>query len=212
MVLYGDSHAGMWFEALEGIATRDHWKLVLLMKDGCPASVVPVANFEGSRLTVCDEWHQFVIPRIKRINPEILVVSQTEGYATPGGGQYTTQQWQSSLEDLLTTLSTPKTRKVVIGNLAVSAYYGPDCLARHTDSVQACSVPPQEPFTRFNEAEERAAEAGGASYIDVLPWFCTKTCSPIIGNDEIYWDDHVTTRYSLFLEGVLEKSLDLPKA
>jgi hypothetical protein len=109
-------------------------------------------------------------------------------------------------------LSTPKTRKVVIGNLAVSAYYGPDCLARHTDSVQACSVPPQEPFTRFNEAEERAAEAGGASYIDVLPWFCTKTCSPIIGNDEIYWDDHVTTRYSLFLEGVLEKSLDLPKA
>jgi hypothetical protein len=139
-------------------------------------------------------------------------VSQTERYARPGGALYTTQQWQGSLEDLLTTLSTPTTRQVVIGNLAVPAAIGPDCLARHTDNVQACSIPPDPAFTVFNDAEKRAAEAEGASYIDVIPWFCARTCSPVIGNDEIYWDDHVTAGYSLFLEGVLAQSLDLPQS
>jgi peptidoglycan/LPS O-acetylase OafA/YrhL len=212
MVLYGDSHAGMWFQALDGIATREHWKLVLLFKNGCPASVVAVADYEGVRAATCDRWHRYVIPRIKRIDPELLIVSQTSGYITPGGGQYTTGQWQRSLESLLTELSTPNTRQVVIGNLAVPATIGPDCLARHTDNVQACAIPPDPAFTEFNAAEKQAAEAGGASYIDPLPWFCARTCSPVIGHDDIYWDDHVTVGYALFLEGVLERSLDLPKS
>ncbi|HTZ10405.1 MAG TPA: acyltransferase family protein, partial [Acidimicrobiales bacterium] len=37
MVLYGDSHAAMWFQALDQIAVRTHWQLVLLSKVGCPA-------------------------------------------------------------------------------------------------------------------------------------------------------------------------------
>jgi peptidoglycan/LPS O-acetylase OafA/YrhL len=212
MVLYGDSHAGMWFQALDGIATREHWKLVILFKDGCPASLVPIANYQGARLAVCDQWHQYVVGRIKQIDPRLLIVSQTARYVRPGGGQYTTQEWQSSLEDLLTTLSTPGSRQVVIGNLAVPTASGPNCLARHTDNVQACSVPPDRAFTAFNEAEKLGAKHVGASYIDVLPWFCTNTCSPVIGNDEIYWENHVTVGYSFFLEGVLAKSLDLSKS
>ena len=42
MVLYGDSHAGMWFRAIDGIATRAHWKLIVLFKPGCPANDLSV--------------------------------------------------------------------------------------------------------------------------------------------------------------------------
>lgn len=210
IVLYGDSHAGMWFQAINGIATSEHWRLDLLMKNGCPASVVAVATPQGTRLTVCDQWHQYAVARIKQIDPQVLIVAQTSGYITPGAGQYTTQEWQRSLQDLLTTLSTPTMRQIVIGNLPVPASEGPDCLARHKSDVQACAVPPNHTFLAFNAAEKRAADAVGAHYIDTIPWFCTKTCSPIIGNDQIYWDDHVTTGYALFLEGVLTESLDLP--
>ena len=211
MVLYGDSHAGMWFQALEGIATRDRWKLVILFKDGCPASLVPVTSFGGSLVTSCDAWHRYVVGRIKMMKPELLIVSQNERYGRPGGGGYSPQQWQRSLEDTLTQLSTPTTRQVVIGNLAVPLATGPDCLARHTDNVQACAGPPTRAFTEFNGAEKAAAETKGASYVNVIPWFCARVCSPVIGNDEIYWDDHVTVGYSLFLEGVLAKSLHLPE-
>ena len=208
MVLYGDSHAGMWFRALDGIAARDHWKLVLLSKDGCPASLVPEGTVEGARLTVCDKWHQFVVHRIKKLHPTLLIMSQQERYLAPGGHEYSPQEWQRSVEDTLTKLSTPGTQQVVIGNLAASN--GPSCLARHTDNVQACSLPPDRDYLPFNEAEKQAAQKVGASYIDVIPWFCAQTCSQIIGNDEIYWINHVTVGYSLFLEGVLANSLHLP--
>ncbi len=36
MVMYGDSHAGMWFDALNVIAKEAHWRLVDLWKGGCP--------------------------------------------------------------------------------------------------------------------------------------------------------------------------------
>ncbi len=212
MVLLGDSHAGMWFQALDGIAIREHWKLMVLFKDGCPASLVPVSDFRGSRVTACDRWHQFVIDRIQAVKPEALVLSQQERYLAPGAVKYTTQQWQRSVEDTLRTLSTPKTRKlVVIGNLAADTANGPPCLARHTDNIQACATPPDPGFLAFNEAEKQAAKNAGATYVDPIPWFCTRTCSPVIGNDDIYWINHVTVGYSLFLEGVLEKAIDLPK-
>jgi hypothetical protein len=212
MVLYGDSHAGMWFQALDGIARRDRWKLVLLMKDGCPASLIPVATFENTLLTACDEWHHYAAGRIKQLDPEVLIVSQQEPYIAPGAVAYTPPQWKRSLEGTLSELSTPKTHKVVIGNLAADVENGPPCLARHTEDIQACAAPPDPSYLRYNQAEQQAATKVGAKYIDVLPWFCARTCSPVIGNAEVYWINHVTTRYSLFLEGVLEKALDLPKS
>ncbi len=209
IVLYGDSHAGMWFEALNRIASRQHWKLVLLFKNGCPASLISVTTFEGSRLTVCDKWHQFATTRIQQIDPAVLVMSQQEGYTGPGGTQYSPQQWRRALEETLKKFSTPKTREIVIGNLAATVDNGPSCLSRHTDDVQACAAPPEPTYRPFDDAEKQAAKTVGAKYIDVLPWFCARTCSPVIGTDEVYWINHVTVRYSLFLEGVLEKSLDL---
>jgi hypothetical protein len=63
----------------------------------------------------------------------------------------------------------------------------------------------------LNKAEKRAAKAVGAKYVNVVPWFCTSVCSQVIGNDEVYWQNHVTVGYSLFLEGVLQKAIALPK-
>jgi peptidoglycan/LPS O-acetylase OafA/YrhL len=209
MVLYGDSHAGMWFRSLDAIAIRQHWKLVVLMKHGCPASLVSIGGYEGSRVRSCDKWHQYVVRRIKKLEPALVVLSQTEGYAKPGGKGFTSQQWQQSLEDTLTTLSSPQTRAAVIGNTAAFAITGPECLARHPTSVQACSAPPNPAYLMFNAAEKSAAAAKGATYVDVMPWFCSRRCSPVIGNDEVYWENHVTEGYSLFLQGVLAKSLGL---
>ena len=212
IVRIGDSHAGMWFQSLNEIAIREHWKLVILYKDGCPASLVSVADYGPARFAACDKWHRYVTERVHAINPEVLILSQQEKYFAPGGALYTTQQWQRSVEETLRTLSTSKTRNlIVIGNLAAETSNGPTCLARHTDDIQDCSTPPDPGYLAFNEAERQAAKKTGATYVDPIPWFCTSTCSPVIGNDDLYWIDHVTLGYSLFLEGVLEKAIDLPK-
>ena len=35
VVLFGDSHAGHWFDALNWISNRRHWRLVVMTKEGC---------------------------------------------------------------------------------------------------------------------------------------------------------------------------------
>ena len=66
MVVYGDSHAGMWFDTLQLIATAIHWRLAYLGKGYCPANFLAYGNppgFErpGGEYSVCNQWHGFAI-------------------------------------------------------------------------------------------------------------------------------------------------------
>ena len=64
------------------------------------------------------------------------------------------------------------------------------------------SGPPDPGYMSLNDADRTRG---------VIPWFCTKISSFIIGNQEVYQGrDHVTLGYSYFLEGVLAQALDLP--
>ena len=209
MILYGDSHAGMWFRALDDIATRAHWKLVILTKGSCPAAALPSqAPGTTGDWVACDQWHQFAINRINRIDPNLLVISQAAYELNPDGRHYTVVQWKHGLEQLLRRVTAAKTVKLVLGDPPVSG--GPDCLAQHTDDVQACSLPPVSFLTPYNKVERLAAAAEGARYVSVTPWFCAKRCSSVIGPFSVYYlTNHVAVRYSLFLENVLQSALDL---
>ncbi len=214
MVLYGDSHAGMWFRVLEKIAKNEHWKLVVLFKQGCPpvfASVPSHGNNTGS-WQACDNWHTYATNRIKRMDPDLLIISEGAKFRGPTGAFYTPRQWQVALQGLLQDLSTPDTLKVVLGSPAVPGYDGPTCLTRHLDDVQACSGPPDPGYMSFNNAEQTAARLGGARYINIMPWLCTNICSFVVKNLEVYQGrDHITLGYTFFLDGALTHALDLPK-
>jgi peptidoglycan/LPS O-acetylase OafA/YrhL len=210
VVLYGDSHAGMWFEALNDIAKHAHWRLVVLFKPACLASPLPThALGTTGEWVACDQWQHFALDHINQIDPDLLIVSQASYYTNPEGIRYTPTQWQRGVELLLARVTAPKTAKVVLGNIPSSE--GPDCLARHTADVQACASSPRSALSPYNDAEKRAAKRDQARYVDVTPWFCTTTCSAIIGSYDVYLPGgHVSSAYSRFLEGVLAATLDLP--
>lgn len=209
MVLYGDSHAGMWFQAFDDIATRIHWRLVLLFKPACLADPLPTHPPKGTGSTAgewlaCDQWHRFAINRINRLDPNLLIVTQNIT-DTPRGNIYTPAQWQHGLELLFRQVTGPRTMKVVLGDTPSSP--GQDCLSQHAENMQMCS---RRPLTPYNRAERRGAAAERAGYVNVTPWFCTTTCSPVIGNYNVYFDtSHVAVGYSRFLEGVLTEKLNL---
>jgi SGNH domain (fused to AT3 domains) len=210
MVLYGDSHAGMWFQALDDIATRAHWRLVALVKGGCPAaplSTQPTGG--GGDLVACDQWHRYAIDRINRIAPSLLVVSQASYYTTPEGIRYTPTQWQRGMSELLSRVTASV--KAVIGNLAGAENLGPLCLSQHVHDVQVCSIlHAKSRFIAYDHAERRAAALERTRYIDVTPWFCDKTCGSVIASYDVYFfGNHVAVEYSRFLEGVLAQSLGL---
>ena len=212
VVLYGDSHALMWAQAINDIAFRAEWKFVLLAKAGCPVDMLPYAGSSstGGVWTTCAEWHQFALRRINRLDPDLVIVTQAT-HAGPDGQAYTAAQWQGGLEDTLRLMTAPHIRKVVLGDVPYLPQGGPNCLARHMDDVQACSGPNSLAHTAQDRAERAAARATRSQYIDLAPWLCGKSCTAIVGNYEVYVDRyHITITYARFLEQVVNETLRLP--
>jgi hypothetical protein len=213
-VLYGDSHAGMWFDAMNLIADVAHWKLVYLGKGYCPATILPYANptgfgRPGGEYTQCDQWHRYALGRMAQIHPDLVVVTQ-EFRNRPDGTAYTDAEWQQGMEKTLGQLPVPASHVVVIGNIPSLPESPPQCLSRNTGDVQACSAPLSSDIAGYNAAERSAAAHTGARYVDVIPWFCSTTCTGIIGRYEVYLDDyHITQAYSIYLGRVLSDAIGL---
>ena len=214
MVLYGDSHAGMWFAAMDLIAVAAHWKLVILDKGNCPANSLPYANPAGwgatdGEFAPCDQWHRFAIDRINRLQPDLVIITQ-EVRGDPRGKPYTSHQWQQGLQRTIMQMHVPKTKIVVLGNIPILPQSGPDCLSRNGADVQACSGAESSFWMHYIDAEQGAAANAGARYINVLPWFCSTTCTAVIGKFEVYYDlSHATAAYTLYLDRVLGQALSL---
>jgi peptidoglycan/LPS O-acetylase OafA/YrhL len=214
MVLYGDSHAAMWFRAMNLIGADSHWKLIYLGKGDCPADSLPYGNpsgigRSGGTYAQCNAWHQFAINRIRKLHPDLVVITQ-EVRSKPDGQSYSRQQWQEGLEKTISLLGVPAKRIVILGNVPLLPKSPPECLSLHPDDVQACSGVPPVFEDGSNKGEEAAAAHSGARYVNVTDWFCATRCSPVIGKYQVYFDDfHITATYSLYLERVLGDALHL---
>jgi len=220
MVAYGDSHILMWLPALDAIAASAHWRLVIFARYFCPAELVSVGNFPGfgspgSPDTTCDAWHASVVRRIDQMQPALVIVSQVDTYGAPNDGgktpPFTFSAWESGLARLINAVSLPHRDIVILGNIPVLPQSGPVCLAAHPDDVQECSGSVKASVLPLNNAERAAAASTGARYIDPTPWFCSSTCTAVVGDYDVYMNQHhVTATYAIYLQNVLDQALGFP--
>ncbi len=212
LVLLGDSHAGMWFPAFDAMAKRAHWKLVVLMKAVCPAVDLSFWNWPMNRpYTACDEWHLYVSNRINKMDPAVVVFTSWwhgDGIL-PNGQPPTLAQWQLGVQGAISSITSPGTKKVLLGDIAYLAQSGPDCLTTHEMNVQACSTAASQAALADHEQTLRAAaRATGATYVSPIPWLCTATCTAVIGKYEVYADSsEITNAYAAYLQGAIAEAL-----
>lgn len=227
MVLWGDSHAFMWFPAVNAAAKAAKWKLVAVMKYGCPVADVSVWNpLTKTPYTVCDTFRTNMIAAINKLNPSLVLLTEAfTSQAASGGGANNTisyAQWQAALTKTLQLLHSKKMKKLVIGSTVASA--SPSltdpaaCLASNPMAVQKCTIDDTVPQQTERAAEVAAAKATSTTYLNTLPWLCDSSvtptqCSAVIGDKTAgykvvyYSTGHLTETYSLFLSAVLEAAL-----
>lgn len=217
-VIYGDSHAAMWVPALDAIGKQTQIKFFQLTKPGCPALDFTIYSQTLKReYTECTEYRSFALNKIAEIRPDVVLISNAyrdakmsvDGKATSDG---VSEAWMSGLTSIIQQIQPNAGRVVVIGDMAYPNLSGIDCLTANPDDVSACGTPRSDAVDEgHNVLEGQTAEAAGATYVNLIPWFCTETeCPAVIGGLTVHRDSyHTGENYVVFLAQALADATGL---
>jgi peptidoglycan/LPS O-acetylase OafA/YrhL len=218
VVVYGDSHANMWIPALDIIGRQEHIRIIQIAKPGCPPADFPIYSGTLKReYTECAAYRDWAIQQIRTIQPDMIIISGAfkDVKAWVDGepnGDEVERLWQEGLASTLDQLVPLAQDVIVLGDMAYPAEPGIDCLTAHADNVTACNtIRSDAVFAEHNRLEETTAEAHGARYIDIIPWFCTdSTCPAVVGGLTTHRDAyHVAENYVVWLAGALGEATGL---
>ncbi len=212
VVLVGDSHAAMWTPPMERIAAARHWRLETVAKVLCPLLDLPtVSPYLGRDYTECDQWRSRVLDRLHAERPAVIVLDMVRRYTPDYGFRVYGRAWLDSLGRTVAELRSTGARVLVLGPVPDPGSVVPTCLSEHLDSALSCSPDRADAVDDAGiAAEQRATEAAGGSYADIVDLFCTATrCPVVVGDQLVYRDDnHLTIEYARWLTPVLDALLD----
>jgi peptidoglycan/LPS O-acetylase OafA/YrhL len=220
VALVGDSAAGEWFDALNAIALRRHWKLVTELHSSCPWSSTLVLNWNGvGELTACQSWGEAVLrDLITTIRPNAVITSEYPSLlSTPA---HPVNASPAAMAEIGAGMARYWARLEAAGISVTPIRETPDlvedvptCVDQHLRDLAECDVPvsaailPDSPIT-----EAAKLMNGKVTVVDANSLICgPKVCAPVVGNVLVFGDrHHLTGPYSKstapFLEPLLLKA------
>jgi hypothetical protein len=218
IVLFGDSHMGMWIGPLLQAAEARGWKLVPIMKASCLPANVTVWRMEKGIYAECSTWREWVYGEIARIKPDRIIIS---GLLSVSLGDVATGApvpqvdsgpvFADGAKSALKRLRLLSPRVDVISGTPTLHEDPADCLSARRATMATCAASLDPLIVERNRAWQKAAATTGAHWIDVIPWFCDKqTCPLVVGNVIVYRDaNHKTRTYIATLGDLLLQRLGL---
>ena len=207
VVLFGDSHAIQWFDALKRIATEREWRLTTFLKSHCPApDLGPPWRSAG-----CSAWRAAVLRELKTQRPDLVVLASATRYLDADSVLI----WQEATGRTLAELAGAGLHVAVIRDTPVAPFNIPTCLARsarHSWYPGGQCAFLRSPALRpsFYAAEQKSAVGlPGISFIDMTDALCgDETCPAVRDGLIVYRDDnHLTGRYAANIASILEPYL-----
>jgi hypothetical protein len=215
VVLFGDSHASVWFPALDQLSIQRHWRLLIFTRAGC--SPPEVALNPPPRAAICDAWRQNSEAQIAALHPALVFVSWArwiEDGALPEAGVPTgfLTPWLDGIVATFNFLRQSSGGVIFISDVPTLKFGAARCLYHHLTDVKPCNSTPRSkaiflPQVRADEFE--LADLMGVPSIDPTSWFCTATVCPVlVRNIMVYYDSaHMTPAWSSFIEPVFATSV-----
>ncbi|WP_380174177.1 acyltransferase family protein [Kineococcus sp. DHX-1] len=210
IVLFGDSHAATWFEPLDAMARRTHYKLVTFLKSSCPAASLTAYQVRLNRpFSECDTWRSSALQEIQALSPEAVVIAG-----------YRNQQVVGEDSDAAWAAAVATTTRALVGTSAVYWLEDnpefpqnvPNCLSAHLTDALACGSPRTTALSESRDAAQASAvRASGGSFVATADWFCLPTTCPTVSGRFIMYRDahHMTTSYAASLADVLGRTIDV---
>jgi peptidoglycan/LPS O-acetylase OafA/YrhL len=212
-VVVGDSYATTYLPAIRGALENDGWRIQVLTLEQCPIAEVPVHQWGTSREFVrCAEHREWVHRTLGSLSPDLVIAASstksTLARLTSGAsGEAARAEWAEGLDASLERLAEHGAPVAVLGGPPAA-----NCTPGPLRPPSACSGPPRIAEQPLLDAEERAVDAAGLTFIDTRWWFCLErstTCPEQVGPTLVRADhDHLTGTYSARLGPVLRAALE----
>lgn len=210
LVVAGDSHAGQWAAAFDAVARAQGWRFLLYTKSACP--LVDEVFFYprlGRPYHECRRWQQAVLAELKRLQPDLLVLSASENYA------FTPAQWQQGSLRMLQQLTGVSRQLVLLRDTPRPQQDIPRCLARRLWQPllyrEACQfVWQRDDSERLKRLHRQLlGRFRNAAYLDMTPMICAdRYCSVAAGHLLKFRDsNHLSDAYALSLWPQLQQQL-----
>lgn len=208
IALFGDSHAGRWFPALEKAATRLRVRLDTYTKSGCRSQETEEA-WNAPVNASCGRWRERALAALGASHPDIIVVSNHLGPSAGKDPAIEQGRWERGIETGLDRLPADST-VIMIADTPEFPASPVICLSANLTAADRCSVGRDVAFnTSISAAQRAAAEHTGNGFLDLTDYFCNSIdCPAVIGSTLVYGDEHhVTATWSALLGPVLEERL-----
>ena len=215
LILFGDSHALQVFPALEVVARRDHWRLVVLTKRECtPATVTVFNSLAGGAYAECDAWRRNELRRIEQRGgrPVVAIGGKAEytaygPYGEELDGRANAKALEAGYVATLRRVERAGLRPVVIRDTPKPPFDVPECVLAHLADVGACDFAERD--RRWRDFDVRAARRVGARLIDPGEKICPHgLCRAVVGDVLVYRDPaHLTATYARTLASWFEPRL-----
>jgi len=218
IALVGDSHAMHYAPALETLAKKHDWRLLVIVKVACPMGDFPLWR-DGAVRTDCDWWRSNMTKWVLQEKPAFVV---TSGGLTGVYGQLPPVERQvKGFRDIWQKFIANGTKIIAVKDNPLMKYHKgkwmdvPPCLYYYRKDIKKCFRPRELTLDSMTDTMMLAADAmKDVATINLTQYFCSKDeCPPVIGNVVVYRDQHhLTETFVNTLTPYLEKELLLRMA
>ncbi|WP_017598594.1 acyltransferase family protein [Nocardiopsis lucentensis] len=211
IALVGSSHARHWYQALDTLADRHGWRLVVMTKNACQFSTAD-QTYRGEAFEECDAWNGHVMAELRDLRPEAVFTTGTRTRTGADRPEHVpdgyVERWRELDElgvDVVAVRDTPR-----------FGFNVPECVDRNGAGSPECAERQSYSMARTSPANALEDVPDNTAFVDMTEYLCSDgLCPGVIGNQLAYYDtNHMSHAFSRSMATVLEPDLldALPEA
>ena len=213
IVIYGDSHAIMWWPAIYKSAMKHNYNAFLVAKGGCPPilklEIKDILNPVDGSGTVkgCNEYKILADNAIAKLKPSVLMVTAA----------HQTGNWVGKLPQSLDKLKKSYSNVILIGDFIYPKDDILNCYSKAYDGIVSwvnCGddIENIDRFKKESALEESIARESGVKFVNIKSLMCgDKFCPGVVKGLLVYMDrNHISNTYSRAIHASFWALFNLP--
>ena len=219
IALLGDSHAEHWLGALDRVGRERGWKIVAMVKGGCPVADIPglVTPRRRRAYQECARFREAMLQRIVTMRPAAVILSSWDHYVPVNGRndswQVSADEWGEGLRRTYARLTGAGIHTIAFRGTPRTWFDVPLCHSRRAARLPGasdCRYDREDGMSRVARAAQDQAMRGlPVHLIDMNDAFCaTSRCATMRNGIVMFTDDnHITASFSRSMAPLLGERL-----